>query len=94
MQKSLLALGVAMFLGSGAALAQQSITHPFHASQAKDAPNNVHMAVEIPAGSFTKYEINEEGLVFVDRFQSMPVVYIELKNLMFYNQSKMKELMA
>ncbi|WP_175253135.1 inorganic diphosphatase [Pseudomonas sp. BMW13] len=75
MQKSLLALGVAMLLGSGAALAQQSITHPFHASQAKDAPNNVHMAVEIPAGSFTKYEINEEGLVFVDRFQSMPVVY-------------------
>lgn len=75
MQKSLLALGVAMLLGSGAALAQQSITHPFHASQAKDAPNNVHMVVEIPAGSFTKYEINEEGLVFVDRFQSMPVVY-------------------
>lgn len=75
MQKSLLALGVAMLLGSGAALAQQSTTHPFHASQAKDAPNNVHMAVEIPAGSFTKYEINEEGLVFVDRFQSMPVVY-------------------
>ena len=75
MQKSLLALGVAMLLGSGAALAQQSITHPFHASQAKDAPNIVHMAVEIPAGSFTKYEINEEGLVFVDRFQSMPVVY-------------------
>ncbi|MFI8582999.1 inorganic diphosphatase [Ectopseudomonas khazarica] len=75
MQKSLLALGVAMLLGSGAVLAQQSITHPFHASQAKDAPNNVHMAVEIPAGSFTKYEINEEGLVFVDRFQSMPVVY-------------------
>src|SRR5690606_128234 len=25
--------------------------------------------------SFTKYEISEEGLVFVDRFQSMPVVY-------------------
>jgi inorganic pyrophosphatase len=33
------------------------------------------LAVEIPAGSFTKYEINEEGLVFVDRFQSMPVAY-------------------
>ncbi|SUD41280.1 putative inorganic pyrophosphatase [Ectopseudomonas mendocina] len=33
------------------------------------------MAVEIPAGSITKYEINEEGLVFVDRFQSMPVAY-------------------
>ena len=33
------------------------------------------LAVEIPAGSITKYEINEEGLLFVDRFQSMPVVY-------------------
>jgi inorganic pyrophosphatase len=75
MRKSLLALGIAALLGSTSALAQQSITHPFHATQAKDAPNNVYMAVEIPAGSFTKYEINEEGLVFVDRFQSMPVVY-------------------
>lgn len=75
MQKSLLALGIALLLGSAAASATQSITHPFRAAQADDAPQNVHMAVEIPAGSFTKYEINEEGLVFVDRFQSMPVVY-------------------
>ncbi|WP_277052312.1 inorganic diphosphatase [Zestomonas thermotolerans] len=75
MQRSILATTLALLLGSGTAIAQQSIPHPFHASQAEDAPNNVHMAVEIPAGSFTKYEINEEGLVFVDRFQSMPVVY-------------------
>ena len=75
MQRTILATTLALLLGSGTAIAQQSITHPFHASQAEDAPNNVHMAVEIPAGSFTKYEINEEGLVFVDRFQSMPVVY-------------------
>ena len=33
------------------------------------------LAIEIPAGSITKYEINEDGLVFVDRFQSMPVAY-------------------
>ena len=33
------------------------------------------LAVEIPAGGFTKYEINDEGLVYVDRFQSMPVAY-------------------
>ena len=39
------------------------------------APDEVLLAVEIPAGSFTKYEINDEGLVFVDRFQSMPVAY-------------------
>ncbi|HSD16531.1 MAG TPA: inorganic diphosphatase [Thermomonas sp.] len=51
------------------------VRHPFHAEQAKDAPESVVLAVEIPAGSSTKYEINDEGLVFVDRFQSMPVAY-------------------
>ena len=75
MQKSLLAIGIALCLGSTSLLASQSISHPFHAAQADNAPADVHLAVEIPAGSFTKYEINEEGLIFVDRFQSMPVVY-------------------
>lgn len=75
MQKSLLALGIALFMSSTAVMAEKTIVHPFHAAQAENAPNDVHMAVEIPAGSFTKYEISEEGLVFVDRFQSMPVVY-------------------
>ena len=62
---------------SPALLAQTipSIRHPFHAAQPKAAPEEVVLAVEIPAGSITKYEINEEGLLFVDRFQSMPVVY-------------------
>ena len=54
---------------------ENSIRHPFLAAQLKKAPEEVLLAVEIPAGSFTKYEINEEGLVYVDRFQSMPVVY-------------------
>ena len=53
---------------------ENSIRHPFLAAQPKKAPEEVLLAVEIPAGSFTKYEINEEGLVYVDRFQSMPVV--------------------
>ncbi|TXH94108.1 MAG: inorganic diphosphatase [Pseudomonas sp.] len=75
MHKSVLAAGIALFVSAAGAFAQPSISHPFHAAQADDAPNNVHMAVEIPAGSFTKYEINDEGLVFVDRFQSMPVIY-------------------
>jgi inorganic pyrophosphatase len=57
-------------------LAVESIRHPFHASQPASAPEEVLLAVEIPAGSFTKYEIGEEdGLVYVDRFQSMPVAY-------------------
>ena len=51
------------------------VLHPFQAVQPKNAPEEALLAVEIPAGSFTKYEINEEGLVFVDRFQSMPVAY-------------------
>ena len=51
------------------------IRHPFLAAQAKNAPEEAILAVEIPAGSFTKYEINEEGLVYVDRFQSMAVAY-------------------
>ena len=54
---------------------QVHVRHPFQAAQPQQAPEEVLLAVEIPAGSFTKYEINEEGLLFVDRFQSMPVVY-------------------
>ena len=57
------------------ALCNERVLHPFLAPQPKGAPEEVLLAVEIPAGSFTKYEINEDGLVFVDRFQSMPVAY-------------------
>ena len=57
------------------AVASEYIRHPFLAAQPAQAPDEVLLAVEIPAGSFTKYEINDEGLVFVDRFQSMPVAY-------------------
>lgn len=70
---ALAVLGLAV--ASAWAAARPAVVHPLHAMQAENAPDDVHMAVEIPAGSFTKYEIGEEGLVFVDRFQSMPVVY-------------------
>lgn len=53
----------------------EHILHPFLAAQPNNAPEEAVLTVEIPAGSFTKYEINEEGLVYVDRFQSMPVAY-------------------
>ena len=73
---SRLVMGAAISLCIGTAIAgEPNVRHPFHAEQAKDAPESVVLAVEIPAGSSTKYEINEEGLVYVDRFQSMPVVY-------------------
>jgi inorganic pyrophosphatase len=69
-------MGAVLVLCTGAAMAADpNVRHPFHAAQAKDAPESAVLAVEIPAGSITKYEINEEGLVFVDRFQSMPVAY-------------------
>ena len=57
------------------AVAGEHIRHPFLASQSAKAPEEVLLAVEIPAGSSIKYEINEHGLLFVDRFQSMPVAY-------------------
>ena len=70
------AVGAVLSLCVGAAMAgDPNVRHPFHAEQAKDAPESAVLAVEIPAGSITKYEINEQGLVFVDRFQSMPVAY-------------------
>lgn len=69
-------VGIALLFACTTALAREAhIRHPFLAQQPKAAPEEVLLAVEIPAGSFTKYEINDEGLVFVDRFQSMPVAY-------------------
>lgn len=43
--------------------------------QPVSAPAEAVLAVEIPAGSFTKYEVGEDGHVYVDRFLSTPVVY-------------------
>ena len=73
---SLLLFALALSASAAGVLAREPhIRHPFLAAQPKAAPEEVVLAVEIPAGSITKYEINEEGLLFVDRFQSMPVVY-------------------
>lgn len=51
------------------------VRHPFHASQPDAAPAEAVLVVEIPAGGAIKYEIGADGLLFVDRFLSMPVVY-------------------
>ncbi|WBQ13804.1 inorganic diphosphatase [Hyphomonadaceae bacterium BL14] len=57
------------------ALAQAQFTHPFGFPQPSEG-EEFFVVIEIPAGSATKYEIDAEtGLVFVDRFLSMPVVY-------------------
>ncbi len=68
-----LALLMALPLAAGAA--QPGWVHPFHAAQAVKAPAELLLAVEIPAGSFTKYEIGEDGLLHVDRFLAMPMAY-------------------
>ena len=50
--------------------------HPFDVPQADSFPDEVMAVIEIPQGSFTKYEIDPAtGIIAVDRFQSMPVVY-------------------
>jgi inorganic pyrophosphatase len=44
--------------------------------QSENYPEEIFAAIEIPAGSFTKYEIDATiGHVIVDRFQLMPVQY-------------------
>lgn len=55
--------------------AQAQTLHPFAIPQPEDGTDFLSV-IEIPAGSFTKYEIHaEHGYVLVDRYQSMPVVY-------------------
>ena len=65
--------GVAALAMSLPSAAGEYVRNPLLAEQPKAAPEDVKLAVEIPAGSFTKYETGEDGLIYVDRFQSMPV---------------------
>ncbi|MDO0947128.1 inorganic diphosphatase [Chromohalobacter israelensis] len=54
----------------------QAQPNVFDYPQPDDAPDSFHVVNEIPAGSFTKYEINaEHGQLIVDRYVSMPVRY-------------------
>ncbi|WP_019535254.1 inorganic diphosphatase [Paenibacillus ginsengihumi] len=49
---------------------------PFHYPQDAQFPDEIMALIEIPAGSFTKYEIDaDNGHLVADRFQSMPVKY-------------------
>lgn len=70
-----LKLTLLLALPLAADAAQPGWVHPFHAVQAAKAPDELLLAVEIPAGSFTKYEIGEDGLLHVDRFLAMPMAY-------------------
>lgn len=67
-----LALGIAA--PAGIAVAQEYVS-PFAYPQPEEG-SDFYTVVEIPQGSFTKYEIDADtGHVIVDRYQSMPVVY-------------------
>ena len=70
----LAAIGAALLLLASAVTAADTVLHPFLAAQPKQAPDEVHGGGD-SCRSFTKYEIKEDGLVHVDRFQSMPVAY-------------------
>ena len=56
-------------------LASSAATPPAHDRQPANAPDEAMLLVEIPAGSFTKYESDADGRIHVDRFLSMPMAY-------------------
>jgi inorganic pyrophosphatase len=63
----------ALMLAAGPAVAEY--VNPIAFPQKGD-PADIQVVIEIPAGTFTKYEIDgKTGHLFVDRFQSMSVVY-------------------
>ncbi len=54
----------------------QMWVHPFDFPQSPQCPIEVMAAIEIPAGSFIKYELDKvTGHPVVDRFQSVPMIY-------------------
>lgn len=58
------------------AAGQSAAQHPLTIPQPDSAPAIVLAGVEISAGSIAKYEIHpDHGVLMLDRFQSMPVVY-------------------
>ena len=66
-------LAAVLLMATGLAMAGEP-AQPVSAL-ATSAQDGALLRVEIPAGSFTKYEIDADGQVHVDRFLSMPVVY-------------------
>lgn len=71
--KSVLLAAASVLALTGAAHAE--FVNPFAYPQPEDS-SEFFTVVEIPQGSFTKYEIDaDNGHIIVDRYQSMPVVY-------------------
>jgi inorganic pyrophosphatase len=80
----LLAVVLALLLARAADVAGQAawpekergpVGHPYDEAQPATAPQELWVVIEIPAGSSIKYEVDKKtGRLYVDRFQSMPVV--------------------
>lgn len=71
MKLASLCLAATLFAGA----AHAEMPHPYTYAQPEDT-TEFFTVIEIPQGSFTKYEIDKDtGYVLVDRYQSMPVVY-------------------
>lgn len=64
-----------LLVATSTVLAAGGLLHPFALPQPDTAPEEVLLAVEIPAGGAIKYELGEHGELRVDRFLSMPVAY-------------------
>jgi inorganic pyrophosphatase len=72
--KSLLTAAAALLVTAGVASAEY--VSYLDVPQKKDDGKEFNVAIEIPQGSFTKYEIDADtGHIVVDRYQSMPVIY-------------------
>lgn len=54
---------------------EPAVRNPVLAAQPALAPQEALLFVEIPAGGNIKYETDAQGLIFVDRFLSMPMAY-------------------
>jgi inorganic pyrophosphatase len=75
MRMNTLLMAMMVALLPWAANAADGVLHPFQLPQPADAPAEVLLAVEIPAGGAIKYELGKDGELRVDRFLSMPVAY-------------------
>lgn len=74
--KDLIETAVDTYLEANPEQIEVSYVNPFHYPQSENAPEEIVALIEIPAGSFTKYEVDADtGHVIADRFTSMPVVY-------------------
>ncbi|WP_283194802.1 inorganic diphosphatase [Rhizobium sp. AN80A] len=72
--KAIISAAAAVLLTAGVAAAADVSYLDF--PQPNDDSKEFFTAIEIPQGSFTKYEIDAKtGRIIVDRFQSMPVIY-------------------